>query len=247
MKRYPPKLKPYLKKLEYSYSFGIYPTLDLLKYKEDRVLKVLLSEAIKGEKGEQEIIELCEKHEIPFEYNDRAIQKIAYKENTYAIGIFQKYMPILDDEVSHVVLVEPRNMGNIGTIVRTMLAFGISNLALIQPAADIFDPKVVRSAMGALFQINFEYYTSFEEYANKFPEHSKYPFMLEGGRDIRQIAVDEKYSLIFGNEAKGLPVSFSEIGQPVYIRQSSKVDSLNLSIAAGVAMWYFASVTGKIR
>ena len=47
------------------------------------------------------------------------------------------------------------------------------------------------------------------------------------------------YSLVFGNEATGLPDSFANTCQPVILRQSSQVDSLNLSIAASIAMYLF--------
>ncbi len=75
----------------------------------------------------------------------------------------------LEREKNHIVLVEPRNMGNAGTIIRTMLGFGYKNLALIEPAVDVFDPKVVRSTMGALFRINFEYFQTWEEYIENTP------------------------------------------------------------------------------
>jgi len=59
----------------------------------------------------------------------------------------------LEKEENHIVLVEPRNMGNVGTIIRTMLGFGYRNLVMIGPAVDIFDPMVIRSTMGALFKL----------------------------------------------------------------------------------------------
>ncbi|MCA9377082.1 TrmH family RNA methyltransferase [Candidatus Nomurabacteria bacterium] len=246
MNRYDPKLKPYIKKLDYSYTFGTYPTLDLLKLKPDRVLKVLLKPDSEKSDGVLEIKRICEEKNIPCEINERAIDKIAYKENTYALGIFQKYKTFLDILGDHIVLVEPRNMGNIGTIIRTMVGLGFKDLAIIGDSADLFDPKVVRSAMGALFRINFNSYPTFTDYQKKFSQHTLYPFILENGRDIRQVAVDSPYTLIFGNEAKGLMGEFANIGEPVYIPQHIGVDSLNLSIAAGIAMWHFASISRKL-
>ncbi len=244
MERYDPKLKPYLKKLKYSYAFGLYPTIDLLKTRPDRVLKVLLSAECNDTDKIKEIKSLCKAEDIPLEVNDKAIMKLAYKENTYSIGIFEKYMTTLEVGVNHIVLNKPSNLGNIGTIIRTMVGFGIKDLALIKPAGDIFDPKVVRSAMGALFKIHFQYFDTFDQYFNQHLDNNMYPFMLKGRRKIKQIAVDQPFSLIFGNEGNGLEDEFSNIGQPVYIPQTDEIDSLNLSIAAGIAMWYFASVAG---
>lgn len=232
-----PKLKKYQKKFSHSYAFGIYPTLDLLKNRKESVLKVLLQEgSVEGE-GVKEIVEICKKEGIHYEVNDRLIEKLAIKENTYVVGIFKKYDLELEKEKNHIVLVEPRNMGNAGTIIRTMLGFGYRNLAIVEPAVDVFDPKVVRSTMGALFRINFEYFQTWEEYIEKYPSRNNYPFLLEGAKEIREIEFKEPISLVFGNEGKGLPDKFKDIGQSVYIEHGEDIDSLNLSIAAGIGMW----------
>ena len=144
MNIFSPKLKKYQKKFDYSYAFGTYPTIDLLKHKRESVLKVLLNSHHDGSEGVQEVQRLCSELGIKIEVQDRAIEKIAFKENTYTVGVFKKYECELDSERKHLVLVEPRNMGNLGTIIRTMLGFNVRNLAIIRPAADIFDPKVVR-------------------------------------------------------------------------------------------------------
>lgn len=60
------------------------------------------------------------------------------------------------NNANHVVLVNPGILGNMGTIIRTMLGFNYTNLAIIRPG-DVFDPRVVRASMGALFNINFEF------------------------------------------------------------------------------------------
>jgi TrmH family RNA methyltransferase len=232
-----PKLKKYQKKFSHSYAFGIYPTLDLLKNRKESVLKVLLQEGSVESEGVKEIVEICKKEGIHYEVNDRLIEKLAIKENTYVVGIFKKYDLELEKERNHIVLVEPRNMGNAGTIIRTMLGFGYKNLAIVEPAVDVFDPKVVRSTMGALFRINFEYFQTWEEYIEKYPSRNNYPFLLEGAKEIREIEFKEPISLVFGNEGKGLPDKFEDIGQSVYIEHGEDIDSLNLSIAAGIGMW----------
>ena len=68
-----------------------------------------------------------------------------------------------------------------------------------------------------------------------------YPFMLKGSVGLDQLQRDkgELYSLIFGNEATGLPASFASLGQPVRIPQSDAIDSLNLSVAVSIAAYAF--------
>ncbi len=241
-----PKLKRYNKKLPYSYSFGIYPTIDLLRSHPELVMKVLLKEEGLSSDGISEIQDICKKNGIKVEINGKSIDKIAYKENTYALAIFSKYENILEKEADHVMLHHPRNLGNIGTVIRTMVAFGLRDLALVRPAGDVFDPKVVRSSMGGLFQIRFKYFDDLNDYIELYPAQHFYPFMLEGGKDIRNIAIQRPYSLIFGNEGAGLDSTFVQRGTPVFIPQTPDVDSLNLSVAAGVAMWEFAQISGRL-
>lgn len=234
-----PKLKRYQKKYSHSYSFGIYPTLDLLKYRRGSVLKVILQEEESNNESEgiKDIVKICKQNNIPLRVNPRGIEKIAVKENTYAVGVFEKYELELEQDENHMVLVEPRNMGNVGTIIRTMLGFNFTNLALIGASADIFDPKVIRSTMGAIFRINFRYFNTIEEYLEKYSKRNIYPFMLDGAENIQEVEFKEPMSLIHGNEGEGLPKEFKGFGQSVYIPHSRNIDSLNLSIAAGIGMW----------
>lgn len=232
-----PRIKRYQKKFEYSYSFGTYPTIDLIKYQKKHLLKVLVKSEHDESEGVKEVLDLCEEFNIPIEVADRAIDKIAVKENTYVVGVFEKYESVLTQEANHLVLVEPRNMGNLGTIIRTMLGFDMKDLAIIRPAADIFDPTVVRSTMGAVFQINFEYFENIQEYTAKYGKRNIYTFMLDGAKDIREVKFEEPFSMIQGNESKGLPIEYKQLGQSVYIPNSDKIDSLNLSVATAIGLW----------
>ena len=174
---------------------------------------------------------------IRVEIADRAIEKIAFKENTYVVAVFDKYACELEKEANHLVLVEPRNMGNLGTIIRTMLGFDFNNLVLVGNSADIFDPKVVRSTMGALFRVNFKYYDTIQDYMSEFDNHNYYPFMLDGAKDIRIIEFEKPFSMIQGNESKGLDNEYKDIGQSVFIPHGKEIDSLNLSIATSIGLW----------
>ncbi len=234
---YSPKIKKYQKKFEYSYAFGAYPVLDLLSQHPDKVYKVILKKEGLDSEGVEEIQSICKEKDILIEVNDRLIDKIAVKENTYVVGVFKKYESQVSNTESHIVLVNPSNMGNLGTIVRTMLGFGLKDLAIIKPGVDIFDPLVVRSTMGALFRIRFAYFNSIEEYVKEFPNHNKYPFMLNGKKELREVVFKKPYSIIQGNESTGLDSSYSDLGESVYIKHSDEIDSLNLSVATAISLW----------
>jgi len=234
---YSPKIKRYQKKFDYSYAFGAYPVLDLLKNYPEKVLKILLKENTDVSVGISEIKDICTEKGIPLEYGDRLIDKISVKENTYVVGIFSKYDLELEGDTNHIVLVNPTNTGNLGTTIRTMLGFGLKDLAIIKPGVDIFDPMVIRSTMGAIFNIRFKYFNTFEEYREKYPSNNLYPFMLDGAKDISDVEFKQPYTLIHGNESEGLSSEFKDIGQSVYIPHSKDIDSLNLSVATAISIW----------
>ena len=232
-----PKIKRYQKEFTYSYAFGAYPVIELLKSHPESVLKVLFKEDSFKDGNIPAIQKECEKRNIHTQINNKLIDKISVKENTYVVGVFKKYASKIKEDENHIVLVNPSNTGNLGTILRTMLGFNFKNLAIIKPAVDIFDPLVVRASMGAVFGINFEYFNNIEEYVLKFSAHHLYPFMLNGKSSVENVKFVKPYSIIHGNESKGLDEKYLELGESVYIPHSKDIDSLNLSIAAGISMW----------
>ena len=142
---------------------------------------------------------------------------------------------------NHIVLVNPSNMGNLGTIIRSAVGFNIHDLVIIRPGVDSFDPKVIRSSMGAIFNINIKYFDSFDDYFKLFNDRNFYPFMLKAKDSLQEIKKeDKKYSLIFGNEGAGLPDEFLKVGTPVIIRHTKDIDSLNLDNAVAIALYEFS-------
>lgn len=232
------QIKPYKKNSSYSYSLGAFPTYELLLSKPEMVIKVLVHSSYSDTHS---LKKLCARHDIPVEINDKLIGRLSDKDNCYVAGIFEKYSCTLSKDRPHIVLVNPSNMGNLGTIIRTIVGFGLYDIAIILPGADIYNPKSVRSSMGALFKLNFQLFDSFDEYRKQYDKHDIYTFMINEDRtvNIKDCSKSKLFSLVFGNEASGLDDSFLNIGTSVMIPQSPDVDSLNLTIAVGVGVYTF--------
>lgn len=144
----------------------------------------------------------------------------------------------LNREENHLVLVNPMNMGNFGTIVRSALGFRFTQIAVIRPAVDLFDPKVLRAAMGAFFSCQIVYFDSIEAYTALYPEHRLYSFMLQAKNTLQETEFDlsSPISLVFGNESSGLPETFLN-EDSILIEHSADIDSLNLPTAVGIALY----------
>lgn len=235
------KLKRYRKKMEHSYTLGAAPTVELLKRTPEHVVKVILSKRIDEDANIGIIYNICSKWNIPIEIDEKTINRLSNKGNCFVVGVFEKFTRNVQRNSSHIVLVNPSNMGNLGTIIRTCVGFDMNNLVLITPCVDIFNPKVVRASMGAIFNLNFSHYDSFDEYLKDYPDRKIYTLMLKGATEINKLErkKEEKFSLIFGNEAAGLDDSFLDIGKSVLIKHNDSIDSLNLPIAVGIAIYAF--------
>lgn len=236
-----PSLEPYSKDLEYSYALGLFPASELMKKRPQLARRLLVSSRAEDSEGLRALRQACSEHGVREEHADRMLARISGKENCFAAVVFDKSAPELSPDGNHLVLHHPGDRGNLGTMLRTALGFGILDVAVIRPAADPYDPHTVRSSMGALFGLNLRLYDTFEEYRAKYPHHMCYPFMLDASVPL-SCAVREKktpYALIMGNEGSGLPSSFAGLGQPVRIPHGDAIDSLNLSVAAAIGMYAF--------
>ncbi len=238
------QIKKYKKDFIYSFTLGAFPTFELLINKPQAVTKVIAHPAFNDM---DKLKELCYSKNIFFEVNEKLLAKISDKEVCYAAGVFNKYSDNIDPTAkAHVVLHNPSDMGNIGTIIRTMLAFGFKNLAIISPCADIFNPKTIRASMGAIFKVNICIFNSFEEYESEFCNNRDiYPFMLSSKNNLSldNCPKTNNYALVFGNEARGLPNNFEKYTS-VFIPQSDDVDSLNLAISVALGTFVFSSING---
>jgi TrmH family RNA methyltransferase len=238
------RLKRYRKRFEYSYANGVFTTLELLDARPEHVLGVVLSSRSERNVGIAKLKDLCARNRIPVETNDKTIERLSPKGNHLAIGVFRKYRSRLDPNRNHVVLVKPGDMGNVGTIARTMVGFGITDLALIRPAVDIFDPKTVRASMGAIFRLSIEYFDSFGDYSHSFA-HNLYPLMTNGRVTIARARFTPPFALVFGNESSGLPDEFLNAGTSVAIPHDRRIDSLNLSAAVAIVLYESTKLTAS--
>jgi TrmH family RNA methyltransferase len=230
------RLKRYKKDFGHSYCFGVFPTLELLVHRPQDVLKVLVHPKGEGNEGVAKIRVICQENGIQLEIQEKAFSHIGARENDYAAGIFRKVEPGLDQAANHVILVNPSGMGNLGTIIRTMLGFGFGDLAIIEPAADIYHPETVRGSMGALFQMRFQRFENFEAYRDAYPRNF-YPLMTDGVIPLPEESFAPAFGLIFGNESSGLGSEYQEVGTSVSIPQNKAIDSLNLAVAVGVTLY----------
>lgn len=235
------KLTRYKRESSYSYTLGATLTYELLKTHPELIQRVFLRPNIKHGNDLEQIIAELRQHHIEIIESTKAFNILNAKSNCLLIAEFQKPDTQLDYSTDnpHIVLVNPSDAGNLGTIMRSAVGFGYQNLAIILPGVDPYDPKTIRASMGAVFHLNIQTFESFQAYQNPFTTRTYYAFMLDSAakRLTNVNPTSKNYSLIFGNEASGLPSEFATFTTPIFIPQNQKIDSLNLSVAASIAMF----------
>lgn len=236
-----PKLEPYSKKLSYSYALGVFPSLMLLESRPETAIRLLLHPDAGENEGVAKLRQRCRELGVREESAERVLRRESKKDNCFAGLVFEKYQSELDDRRCHAVLCQISDSGNVGTALRSLLGFGVKDVALIRPCADVFDPHVLRASMGAFHKMRVHIFEDFEEYRARYPRRTLYPFMLDGAKTLNEVAAEARppFSMVFGNEASGLPPHFAQLGQSVFIPQSDEIDSLNLAVAVSVGSYVF--------
>ena len=133
--------------------------------------------------------------------------------------------------------------GNLGTIVRTSLAFSVNSIFLYGDNVDVYNPKVIRATSGAILDMNF--YMGGIDGVNKIRRKG---FCVvssiidkEKSKNIDKLKLPKNRVIVFGNEGKGISKSILSVTDFFYyIPINRKIESLNVSVAAGISLYEFS-------
>lgn len=144
------------------------------------------------------------------------------------------------------ILSSVRDPGNLGTCIRTARAFGIDEL-ILHDCADEYNPKVIRSTMGAFFRQKISHTSDIINTVTDLISrgYKVYPTALtENSVSLSDIKIDKNTVFIIGNEGHGIPAELISAlgGMSVIIPMPGDTESLNASVAASVLMWEMSKV-----
>ena len=151
-------------------------------------------------------------------------------------------LPLPDDEKDvqstskSIYLYEVQDPGNLGTILRTLGWFGGYKCILSPGSVDPFNPKVVRSSMGAIFHVDIEQDVTLEQLQQRYPRIATLDMH---GAALSEPSFSQFDCYLFGNEARGVPQdALSEFDvAPFTITGNGAIESLNLATAVNMAMY----------
>ena len=172
------------------------------------------------------------------ETTEAVLSKISSTETPpKAVAVAKKLKREWSEIYKKVVLLENiKDAGNLGTILRTACAFNIDAVVLYGDTVDLYNPKCVRSTVGNLWKIpvfemnDLSIFNDYERIAT-LPK-------AENTIWLNKYKTQEKVLVMFGSEASGLSEDLKNFAtKNVTIEMSDRVESLNLSISAGIFMY----------
>lgn len=178
-----------------------------------------------------------------FEATPTQIEQISDSKSPQGIICVAK-IPELKDKVhpettkTLLVLDRLADPGNMGTIFRSALWFGIQDILLGPDCVDPYSPKVVRSSMGAITKLTI--HTSSDLVASAEDWQSKGGELIAlhmDGTALQTFASEKSLFLIVGSEAHGVESGLLNISNPISIEKPGSGESLNAAMATGIALY----------
>jgi len=216
-----------------------------------RVVGVLAAPQLgEGERGTALRRAFTERGVEVTDVNDREFRSAAETESpqgVLAVAAVRETPPLTDLLSSHpaeagvsvrlLVLDAVQDPGNVGTLVRTAAALEVTATVALPGTVDLWNAKVVRSAMGAQFHHN-TLHASWDEVRDSCALHEVELWGAEGGGvEIATLRPPARCALVMGNEGGGLsPHVRAALVHTVGIRIHPVVESLNVAVAAGILL-----------
>ena len=180
--------------------------------------------------------------------NDAIINKIATTKNPQNIlGIVKmldhnitNLLPIIKGNKTKLIMLDDVNdPGNLGTIIRTAAGLGYDGIIMSPNTVDLYNEKVIRSTQGVMFKIPI-IKANLQEIIKLLKKEKVFCIGtdLTNAKDVKHITKKDKFAICLGNEAKGISKEvLDNMDENVKIAMKNDVESLNVSIAAGIIMY----------
>lgn len=147
----------------------------------------------------------------------------------------------VEDSYGEKVLILDRiqDPGNLGTIIRSAVAFNIDTIVCSTDTVDFYNPKVVRASQGMMFHIPILIKNT-ENFIRELKDND-YKIVgtkVTNGKDVRTASIYSHFALIIGNEGQGISQDIENLcDEYLYIKMNENCESLNASVAASILLY----------
>lgn len=199
---------------------AVFVTEELMELKDPRVARIM------------------EQSQEVYAINEKVNNKFSNLETPSGIAaIFPKLEGSINVLKKNIYLNAINDPGNLGTILRTALAFGFKNIIVDEHCADIYNSKTISASKDAIFKLNIISDKERQAFDKLKAKMKVYSTNLEGGQDPK-IIKDKKYCLVFGSEASGVNQDILDRSDAfIRLEMSQEIESLNVAVAAGIVLY----------
>lgn len=232
----PRTLPRYRREARHGLVLGDFPVRELLTHAPERALEVRWHGDLASDRRAR-LLRACEAAGVPARRDDATVAAKRSKGTAQVLAVFEKPRERLDFGLPHLALVAPREPGNLGAILRTAAAFSVADVAVVGDGVDPWSPHVLRASLGTAFALRIEAFASLPAYHERDPDRPLWLLDAGGWRAVDEVAVGrDTFTLVAGPEWPGLTAEQLTLGEPVRIDQDPRVESLNVTVAVGIAL-----------
>ena len=170
--------------------------------------------------------------------SEKVLKHLSFLESPTIIGVCtQKNDKIQGNKL--LLLDNIQDPGNLGTIIRSAVAFNVDTIILSDDTVDLYNEKVVRATQGLIFKTNIvrKNLDSIIMQLKK-EKYKVYATNVNGGKSLKNIERCEKFAIIMGNEGSGVKTSLLEAcDEYLYIDMNKNCESLNVGVATSIILY----------
>lgn len=157
------------------------------------------------------------------------------------IGVCRKMQSSLK-EGKIVILDGVQDPGNLGTIIRSCVAFNVDTLVLNKECVDLYNSKVIRASQGMLFNLNIMIVDDLFSFIKELKgcKYQIFSTNVINGNDLKSIEISDRFAIIMGNEGNGVSKLIDDIcDERIFINMNPLCESLNVGVATSIILYEF--------
>lgn len=168
---------------------------------------------------------------------ENVMNKIKSIKTSKVLGICKKKESNIYEGNKYLLLDGIQDPGNLGTILRSSLAFGVDTVILSEDSCDLYNDKVVRASEGAIFKLNI-LRENLKQSINNLKKLNipVYGTDVTNGKDVSIIKKDS-YAIIMGSEGNGIKADIKELVENNIYIKIKDVESLNVAVATSIILY----------
>jgi RNA methyltransferase, TrmH family len=225
--------------VNHSHAVGLWPSLEALRWRPGRVVEVLIDPRLPPHERAQ-LTAACAAAGVPLREDRAAVRSLRAHRGADVACRLSPEPDALAADLDHLVLVQPAQAGNVGAALRSALGFGLLDIALIGSRVDPWSPHLLRASQGARFALRVRSWATWDDYRHTHPGHARVALLPPQRGDTVALAALQAptpAAWIFGPEGGSLPPACSDGALRASIPQDPRLESHNLAVAVGIALY----------